>query len=164
MDDPYTPTRHAYDAARTEAVASARQGIQWRRVGLASVAILVAILLSAAASALLAVEFVERFMPDRWQDMLVALDVLQVAIFLAVATPGYWWLAAGVAYRRLLHVLIAWSLLQAITIALFLLMQQDRLDPFSWRRMLLELLPALVGWTLTWLWPGRRQYVAREET
>ncbi len=163
MDDPYAPTRYASDAGRTGAGTSVTRGLQWGRIGLASTAILVAIVLSAVVSAFLLATFVPRFMPDGWQDMLVALDVLQVVIFVVVATPGYWWLAAGVGQRRLLHVMIAWSLLQAITVALFLLVQQDRPDPFSWRRMLLELAPALVGWALTWWWPGRRRHAALEE-
>jgi hypothetical protein len=161
MHDPYAPTHYASDPVRPDAEATAPHGMQWRRIVLASAAIFLAIAVSAAVSAFSLSMLALRFADGRWQDVADISYIVQSTIFVLVASAGYGWFAAGVRYRRLLHVLIAWSLVQLAALAVLLVVRPGGLGPPAWQPWLLELLPAFTGWALTGLWPGRSRRAPR---
>ena len=161
MHDLYTPTQYASDPGRPGADAVAPHSMQWRRIVLASAAIFLAIAVSATLSAFSMSALALRLTDGGWQGVADTSYIVQNAVFVLVASAGYWWFAAGVRYRRLLHVLIAWSLVQLAALAVLLVVRPGGLGPPPWEPWLLELLPAFAGWALTGLWPGRSRRASR---
>ena len=101
-----------------------------------------------------------RLAPDgAWIDTAI---VVRKVVYMMVSTFAYWWFAKGVGHRRLLHVLLAWSLVQVIDTVVVLIMLPSSPTRFAWTALVLGLLPALAGCALTWIWPGRRTYTASE--
>ncbi|CAN7238009.1 hypothetical protein LJR143_000849 [Pseudoxanthomonas sp. LjRoot143] len=163
MHDPYTPP-HAIEPASQAAAGFTPRGMQWRRIILGSVALFLALAAWAFAAGFLIPTVGFRLSPDGgWIETAI---IIRKAVYAVISTFAYWWFAKGVRYRRLIHVLLAWSLVQLIDTAVVMaVMSVLPLSPvrFAWSSILLNLLPAIAGWALTWVWPGRHPRAAQGE-
>jgi len=161
MQDPYTPPHSplATPAANAPAVAT---GIQGRRILLGAVVLYLVLTGWAILDVFLTLNIAS------WLDTIaVSIDVImgvRIAIHFLVASAAYWWFAAGVRRGRLVHVLLAWILVQILEAIVIMFAVQVGPHRIAWQPMLLDLLPALVGWGLTWLWPARQLRIAHQNS
>ena len=153
MHDPYTPTRYASDATRTDAPESSTHVMQWRRILLGGVLLFVVLTSWSFVSSMLTSILSLWLDPDRaW---LASTRIIRKSLYCLFAAAAYWWFSAGVRHQRLLHALLACAWVHAIGAGILLLLLDVHLDYETWDFWVLALLPALLGWTLTLLWPGR---------
>ena len=111
MHDPYTPP-DALGPALPGTMGSSTRGMQWRRVLLGSVALFLALAAWSFMAGFLIPTVGFWLAPDgAWIDTAI---VVRKVVYMMVSTFAYWWFAKGVGHRRLLHVLLAWSLVQVI--------------------------------------------------
>lgn len=134
-------------------------GMQWRRVLLGSMALFFALAAWSFMAGFLMPTVGFWLAPDgAWIDTAI---VVRKSVYMAVSTFAYWWFAKDIRRRRLLHVAMAWTLVQIIDTAVVVAVLP--LAPATtWTSILLTVLPALAGWALTWVWPGRRMRTASE--
>ncbi|MBD9479923.1 hypothetical protein [Pseudoxanthomonas sp. PXM02] len=153
MHDPYTPTRYASDAVRTEDVVSAAVGMQWWRIFIGGLVLFVVLTtwhtVAAFLTSMLAIEAVL----DRG-EFGSATIVRMIADFL-FATFAYWAFSASIRRWRLLHVLLACGWAQAMGGALLWILVDRSLDYRGWNYWVPVVMPVLAGWALTRWWPGR---------
>jgi len=153
MHDPYTPP-DALGPALPGAMGGSTRGMQWRRVLLGSVVLFLALAAWSFMAGLLIPTVGFWLAPDgAWIDTAI---VVRKVVYMMVSTFAYWWFAKGVGHRRLLHVLLAWSLVQVIDTVVVMIVLPSSPTRFAWTALALGLLPALAGCALTWIWPGRR--------
>jgi hypothetical protein len=133
--------------------------MQWRRIVLGSAALFVALAAWAFAAGFLIPTVGFWLSPDGgWIETAI---IIRKAVYAVVSTLAYWWFAKGIRYRRLIHVLLAWSLVQLIDTAVVMAVLPLSPVRFAWSSILLNLLPAFAGWALTWVWPGRHPLIAQ---
>lgn len=154
MHDPYTPTRYASDAVPADAVANWKPGPQWRRVLVGSVVLFAALATWSIGTSFLISMLTFQLAPDR--AGFEAAIVIRKSTYVLFATAAYWWFSAGVRRWRLLHLLLAWGLVQAMGAGTLKALLGVTLNYSAWQYWAFELLPVCVAWALTWLWPGRR--------
>jgi len=160
MHDPYTPP-HVPVTTPAANPAAAAKGIQRRRILLGATGIYLGLTGWAILSMFLAITIVSWLEP-----VAVSIDVVmsvRTAIHFLVASAAYWWLAIGVQSWRLVHVLLAWALVQMLDATVTMLVLQVGPHRLAWQPVLLDLLPALIGWGLTWLWPGRQLRIKQRD-
>lgn len=161
MHDPYTPP-HAPVATPTANSTATVKGIQRRRILLGAAGLYLGLTGWAILSMYLSLTIAS------WFDLAItttSMDVIastRTAVHFLVASAAYWWFAAGVRRSRLAHVLLAWTLVQILDALVIMVVMQVGLHRLAWQPVLLDLLPALAGWGLTWLWPGRRLRIAHQ--
>ena len=161
MHDPYMPPNSplATPAAHSPAVA---KGVGGKRILLGAVVLYLVLTAWAILSMFLTLTITS------WLDTsAVSVEVImgvRIAIHFLVATAAYWWFAAGVRRGRLLHVLLTWTLVQILHAIVVMFAVQVEPHRLAWQPLLFDLLTALAGWGLTWLWPGRHVRIAHHSS
>ncbi|PPJ43736.1 MULTISPECIES: hypothetical protein [unclassified Pseudoxanthomonas] len=160
MHDPYTPPQ-AFVSPVLDGGALTAGGMQWRRILLGGTALFVGLLAWAVAAGFMTPTVAFWLSPDgEWLNVAVH---VRKTVYFAVASACYWWFASGLRERRLAHVMLTWLLVQILDATLVMAVMQVWPNQLAWKPRLLEFLPALIGWGLSWLWTKRQQHVRRAD-
>ncbi|WP_394696779.1 hypothetical protein [Pseudoxanthomonas japonensis] len=155
MHDPYSPPQAA-DTSQAAPSVSTAKGMQWRRLLPGAVVLFIGLKGWAILTMFLTLSMDAWFDPAR-ASFDTLMDI-RSAIHLLVASAAYWWFTAGVRHWRLAHVLLAWILVQMLDALIITFTVQVEIQRLA-SPLLVDLLPALAGWGLTWLWPGGRPHM-----